>query len=88
MKQQSHSSERARCFDVICHCKMIKSDVSNGVTRCNVVLMLERRYRYIHVNVCETVQLFVGFLQCNGGKFENAKVFKGVFVVYFVFESK
>ena len=26
---------------------MIKSDVSNGVRRCNVVLTLERRYKYM-----------------------------------------
>ena len=51
-----------------------------------MVLTLERLQ--IHVNVCETVQLFAGFLQCSGGKFENAEVFKGVFVVYFVFGSK
>ena len=42
----------------------------------------------IHVNVCDTVQLLAGFPQCNGGKFEVAKDFKCVFVVYCVLESK
>ena len=41
-----------------------------------------------HVNVCETVQLSAGFLQCNGGKLEEGEVFKCVFVIYCVFESK
>ena len=47
MNQQSHSSESARCFDVIYHWKVIKSDVSNCVRRWNVVLTIERRYKYM-----------------------------------------
>ena len=36
------------------------------------------------VNVCDTVQLLVGFLQCNGEKLEEAEDFKCVFVDYCV----
>ena len=43
---------------------------------------------YIHLNLCDTVQLLAGFLQCNGGKLEEAEYFKCVFVVKCVFESK
>ena len=42
----------------------------------------------IHVNVSDTVQLFAGIFQCNGGKLEEAEDFKCVFVVYCVLESK
>ena len=38
----------------------------------------------IFINLCDTRQLFAGFLQCNGGKLEEAEVFKCVFVVYSV----
>ena len=31
--------------------------------------------------VCDTVQLLSGFLQCNGGKLDEAEDFKCVFVV-------
>ena len=41
-----------------------------------------------HVNVCETVRRSVGFLQCNGGKLEEAEDFKSVFIIYCEFESK
>ena len=41
-----------------------------------------------HVNECDKVQLLAGFFQCNGGKLEEAEVFKCVFVVYCVLESK
>ena len=41
----------------------------------------------IHINVCDTVQLLVGFLQCNGIKLEEAEDFKCVFVVYCVLEK-
>ena len=41
----------------------------------------------IHVNVCNTVQLLAGFLQCNGGKLEEAEYFKCIVVVYCVLES-
>ena len=33
----------------------------------------------IHVNLCDTVHLLAGFLQCNGGKLEEAEDFKCVF---------
>ena len=42
----------------------------------------------IYVNVCDTVQLLAGTIQCNGGKLEEAEDFKSVFVVYYVLESK
>ena len=32
----------------------------------------------MHVNVCDTVQLLAGILQCNGGKLEEAEDFKCV----------
>ena len=35
-----------------------------------------------HVNVCDTVQLLAGILQCNDGKLEEAEDFKCVFVVF------
>ena len=38
----------------------------------------------IQVNVCDTVQLLAGILQCNGGKLEEAEAFKCVFVVWCV----
>ena len=41
-----------------------------------------------HVNICDTVKLLVGILQCNGRKLEEAEDFKCVFVVYCVLESK
>ena len=41
-KQQSHSFESARQLTSFNHWKVMKSDVSNGVRRCNVVLTLER----------------------------------------------
>ena len=43
---------------------------------------------HIHVNVCDTVKLLAGFLQCNGEKLEEADDFKCVFFVYCVLESK
>ena len=33
MKQQSHSSESVRCYDVNCNWKVIESDVSHGGRR-------------------------------------------------------
>ena len=53
----------------------------DGVTFFYVWKML-----HIHVNVCDTAQLLAGFLQCNGGKLEEAEDFKFVFVVYYVLE--
>ena len=34
---------------------------------------------HIHVNVCDTVQLLAGFLQCNDGLLEEADEFKMCF---------
>ena len=40
------------------------------------------------VNVSEIVRSLAGFLQCNGGKLEEAEYFKSVFIIYCEFESK
>ena len=61
---------------------LLQNDVSPRVRRCNVATL------QISVNVCNTVQLLAGFLQCNGGKLEEAKDFKCVFIIYCVLESK
>ena len=42
----------------------------------------------LQVKVCDTVKLFAGILQCNGGKLDEAEDFKCVFVVYCVLELK
>ena len=47
-----------------------------------------RKTLHSHVNICDTVQLLAGFLQCNGRKLEVAEDFKCVFVIYCVLESK
>ena len=49
---------------------------------------IERRYKYIQVNVCSTVQLLAGIIKCNGGKLDEAEDVKCVFVVYCTLESK
>ena len=48
--------------------------------------MLERREKY--VNVCETVKLLGGILQCNGKKLEEAEDLKCVFLIFCVLETK
>ena len=53
----------------------------DGVTSFNAGKTLQ-----IHVNICNTVQLLVGFPQCNGRKLEEAEDFKSIFVVYCVLE--
>ena len=40
----------------------------------------------IQVNVCDTVQLLAGILQCNGEKLEEVENVKCVFIVYCVLE--
>ena len=55
----------------------------NGVTS-----FLRLKELQIHVNVCDTVQLLAGILQCNAGKLEETEDFKCVFVIYCVLESK
>ena len=64
---------------------LLQNVVIHGIRRCNVVFTLERRYKYMK-NICNTVQLLVGVLQCR--KLEEAKDFKCVFTVYCVLESK
>ena len=80
MKQQSHSFESARkaCASL---CQL---PLQNGVRPCNIVLTLEKRLQ-IHVNVCKHSPTIAGFLQCNGGKLEEAEGFKCVCVIYCVF---
>ena len=36
---------------------------------------------HIHLNLCDTVQLLAGFLQCNGGKLEEAEYFRRLMCV-------
>ena len=55
----------------------------DGVTSFNA-----RKTLKTHVKVCETVRRLAGFLQCYGGKMEEAEDFKSVSIVYCVFESK
>ena len=49
-----------------------------------VTSFLRLKALQIHVNVCNTVQLLAGILQCNGRKLEKAENFKCVLVVYCV----
>ena len=67
--------------DVICYCKTTSVAALDGVTSFYACKTLQ-----IQLNVCVTVQLLAGILQCNGGKFEEAEDFKCVFVVYCVLE--
>ena len=61
-----------------CYCKAL-----DGVTAfsCSKVVQIQ-------VNVCDTVQLLAGILQCHGGKLEEAEDFKCVFVIYCALEAK
>ena len=61
--------------DVNCYSKIM-----SVVRWYNIVFML--KMLQIHINVCDTVQLLVWFLQCNGRKLEEAEDFKSVFIVY------
>ena len=63
--------------DVNCYCKMTSVMALDVQHRFKALKKLQ-----IHVNVCDAVQLLTGFLQCNGGKLEEAEYFKCVFVVY------
>ena len=66
--------------DVNCYCKM---------TLDRVTLFLRLKdVTNTCINICETVQLSVGFLQFNGEKLEEDEDFKCIFVVYCVLESK
>ena len=67
--------------DVICYCKMTSFVVLDGVTSFLRLMDVTHSCKYI----CDTVHLFAGFLQYNGGKLEEAEDFKCVFVIYFVF---
>ena len=40
------------------------------------------------MNVCATVKLFAGFLQCRDRKLKEMEGFKCVFVIYCLFKSK
>ena len=40
--------------------------------------MPHSRHNTVHVNVCDTVQLLVGIIQCNGRKLEEVEDFKCV----------
>ena len=64
--------------DVICYSKMTSIVALDSVTS------------FLHLKdvPCDTVQVLAGFLQCNGGKLEEAEDFKCVFVDYCVLESK
>ena len=62
--------------DVNCHCKMTSVMALDGV-----MSFLSLKTLHIHVDICDTVQLLVGFLQCNGGNLEEAEYPKCVFVI-------
>ena len=49
--------------DINCYCKMTSAMALDGVSR----------FMHIHVNVCDTVQLLAGSLQCNDGMLEEAE---------------
>ena len=68
--------------DVIFYCKMTSIVALDGVTS-----LLRLKTLYIYVNVCDAVQFLAGFLQCNGGKLEEAEDFNCFFVVYCVLGS-
>ena len=63
----------------------LQNDVSHGIRWCNIVLALERCYKYMSANAKKS-NYIAKFLQCKGGKLEEAEDFKYVFVVYRVFE--
>ena len=67
--------------DVIYCCKMTSFMALDGVTS---FIRLKDVHLQTHVNVCDTVQLLAGIIQCNGGKLEE----ECVFFVYCVTESK
>ena len=68
---------------VIFSCKVTSVMTLDGVT-----LLYAWKTLQIRVNVCDTVKLLAGIIQCNGGKFREAQDFKCVFNVYCVLESK
>ena len=51
-------------------------------------LRLAGKTLQIHVNICDIVQLLVGFPQCNGGELEEDKDFKCIFIACRVLELK
>ena len=65
--------EKRALADLNCYCKMTSVVSLDGVT-----LFLRLKRLHIRVNVCDTVQLLVGFLQCNGGKLVETEDFKYV----------
>ena len=76
---------KSTLYDIKCYCKMTSILALGGVTS---FLRLKDVTYSCKINVCDTGQLLTGFLQCNGGKLEEAEDFKCVFVVYCVLESK
>ena len=59
--------------NVICNCKMASFTALNSITS-----FLRLKDVQLLVNMCNTVQLLAGFLQCNGVKLEEAEEFKCV----------
>ena len=67
----------------------LQDDINYGVKWCNVIFYARKTLQiHVHVSICDIVQPLVGFLQCNGGKLEEAEYFKCVFSVNCVLESK
>ena len=64
-------------LQTIHHNLLLQNDVSHGIRQCNVVFTYERSKK-ICVNICDTVLLMVGIIQCNGGKLEDAEDFNCV----------
>ena len=69
--------------DVICYCKMTSVMALDDVTSFYAGKPLQ-----MHVHVCDTVQLLVGFPQCNGRKLEEAEYLKCIVLNFCVLESK
>ena len=67
--------------DVICYYKMTPVMALDSVTSFYTLKTLQ-----IHVNVCDTIQLLAGFLQCNGRKLKEFEDFKCIFILYYVVE--
>ena len=65
------------------YCKMTSVMAFEGVTS---RLRLEDATNT--VNICYTVRLLVGILQCIGGNSEEAEDFKCIFIAYCVLQSK
>ena len=73
------ASVKGTLADVNCYCKMTSVVALDGVK--SFLCLKYATYSCKHMP-------HRGFLQCNGGKLEEAADFKGVYVVYCVLESK